>query len=348
MSLAILLSLAGAPALAQSTPAETTRSVSVEDDRSAIVATMVLKVTRRDEAADALVAQATEAGGYFAERTDQRLRLKVPADKARAFLASAEAQGVVVDRSFSSTGLSEQIADTNARLAAREDVLARYFSVLQTAGAGAVVTVEREIVRLVAEIEQYKGQLRALEHRADYADITLDFQFRDRAAPSRGGSSSFRWLNTLNLADIVEDFHYGERSSAARRSGRHEAPEGFAPYRMRRERRAVSPDDVLFRVRAERHRPKADLDFWEEAVRGRMVEAGYREVSHQRVTIDGQPGVLLEYNAPHGTDDYTYLVGFFIQGRKVMVIEAAGEISRLEARRADILAAFTAEAAAAR
>lgn len=352
MSLALLLSILSAPSMAQSSPddpevADSAELEGVQDVRSAVVATMVLKVTRREEAADTMVALATTMGGYFAERSDQRLRLKIPADSSRAFLDAAEAQGVVVDRSFASTGLSEQIADNTARLAAREDVLKRYFSVLETAGPASVVTVEREIVRLVSEIEQYKGRLRALEHRADFADITLDFQFRDRAAPSRGGSSSFQWLNSLNLADLIDDFHYGYPSSSARRTRSVITPESFAPYRVRREHRAVSPDDVMFRVRAERHTPRAGLDFWEEAVVKRMAEAGYRAVKAERVTIGGQAGVLLEYTAPYGTDDYTYLLGFSVQGGKVLVVEAAGEVTRFEARRSEIRAALIAEAVAA-
>lgn len=347
MSLAMLISLMGSPALAQDAP-EPERQESAADARSAVVATMVVKVTRRDEAADALVAQAEAMGGYFAERSDQRLRLKVPAAQARDYLAQVEEQGVVVDSTFNTTGLSQQLADNQARLDTREEILARYFVVLETAGSDSVVTVEREIVNLVAEIERYKGTIRALEHRATYADITLDFEFRDRAAPSRGGSSSFDWLNTLNLADLIEDFHYGMSSRAAKRSSGHSAPDGFAPYRVRREFRAVSPDDVLYRARAEKHKPEADLDFWEEAVRGRMAEAGYREVSQERLDIEGLPGVLLEFTAPHGTDDYTYLVGFVPSGSTITVIEAAGEVSRFEARRAEVRAAFTAEAAVAK
>ncbi len=48
-----------------------------------------------------------------------------------------------------------------------------------------------------------------------------------------------------------------------------------------------------------------------------------------------------------GTDDYTYLVGFTVQGGKVLVVEAAGEVSRLEARRSEIRAALIAETVAA-
>lgn len=312
---------------------------------TAVQAAMVLKVQRPDEVADLLVAEARTEGGYFAARSSQQLRLKVPTAEAQAFLALIGEQGQVVQRTYSSEGLTAQVAEVRSRLKAREDVLARYFAVLSSADAKSVVTVEREIVRLVEEIEGLKGRLRALEHRADFADITIDFQFRDRAAPSRDGSSSFRWLNTVNLADLVEDFRYSRAPRGTRRHKGTIQPSGFAPYqkKMRREERAVSPDDVLVRVRAEKHKPQADLDFWEEALTERMTAAGYKLIGEaQRITVGGQPGALLEMNAPFGADDYTYLVVIVPSGNRLLIAEAAGEISRFAARRQAILDAIQA------
>ena len=40
------------------------------------------------------------------------------------------------------------------------------------------------------------------------AEITVSFRFRDRAAPAATGTSSFPWLNTVNLTDLVEDFRH--------------------------------------------------------------------------------------------------------------------------------------------
>ena len=51
------------------------------------------------------------------------------------------------------------------------------------------------------------------------------------------------------------------------------APDGFSLYRNKKEIRAASPDEVLFRVRAVRHKPKAAVAFWREGVRVRMEEA---------------------------------------------------------------------------
>ena len=310
---------------------------------TAISAALVVKVQRPDEVADRLVDEARKEGGYFASRTSQQIRFKVPTEDAEAVLALVGEQGLGVQRSFDSTGRTAEVAEVRSRLKAREDVLARYFAVLNTADAKSVVTVEREIVRLVEEIEGLKGRLRALEHRADYADITVNFQFRDRAAPSRDGSSSFRWLNTVNLADLVEDFRYSNLARGTRRFKGDLAPEGFAPYqkKMRREERAVSPDDVVVRVRAERHKPDATLAYWEEALTERMTAAGYKLVGEaQRIQVGGQEGTLLEMNAPFGTDDYTYLIVVVPDGGRLVIAEAAGEITRFAKRRDAIVAAF--------
>lgn len=298
---------------------------------TAIDAQLVIKVKDPQAVADELVQEAREAGGYFSSRTRQQVTFKIPTAKAEAFVSAAAERGLVVSRSFSNTGLTAQIADANARLAAREEVLARYFEVLDDASAESVVTVERAIVGLISEIEGLKGRIRSMEHQASFADVTVDFQFRDRAAPVRDGSSSFAWLNTMNLADLVQDFNGGYRPHGSKRYGGKIDPEGFAPYKIRREARAVSPDGVVMRVRAERHRPQADLPFWEEALLERMAAAGYRKAGDpEPITVDGQAGTLVTFNAPMGVDDYTYMVAIFPHGRKLIIAEAAGEIATFD------------------
>jgi len=191
----MMMSLLGALSWAQSNGA-------VDVDAS-----MILKVQRPQETADALIAKARQNGGYFASRSNQQVRFKIPVAQVDAFIEHIAKQGELIGRDFNSSGLTAAIAETSARLKAREEVLARYFEVLQSASPEAVVTVEREITSLVQQIEELKGRLRYLNHQAQYADVDVRFQFRDRAAPARDGSSSFPWLNTINLPDLVGAFH---------------------------------------------------------------------------------------------------------------------------------------------
>lgn len=301
---------------------------------TAVDAQMVLKVKKPQDTADALVETARTLGGFFSSRTQQQVSFKIPTAQAEAFIAAVEAEGLVVDHTFSNSGLTTEIADAEARVAAREEVLARYFEVLEEAGTDAIVTVERTIVDLIAEIESLKGRIRAMRYRAEYATITVNFQFRSRAVPVRDGSSSFQWLNTMNVTDMLEDFQYGSSPNGTRKYREEIVADGFASYKMRREARAVSPDNVLLRVRAEKHRPEADLAFWEEALLERMVAAGYRQAGEpEQVTVDGVPGTLVTFNAPVGVNDYTYVVGIFPDGKSLYIVEAAGEISRFDGRR---------------
>jgi hypothetical protein len=309
---------------------------------TAVDAQLVLKVKTPQDAADALVETARSLGGFFSSRTQQQVSFKIPTAQAEAFIAAVEASGLVVDHTFSNSGLTTEIADAEARVAAREEVLVRYFEVLEEAGTDAIVTVERTIVDLIAELESLKGRIRAMRYRAEYATITVRFQFRSRAAPVQDGSSSFYWLNTMNLTNMLGDFEYGASPRGTRRYREGIVADGFAPYTMRREARAVSPDNVLLRVRAEKHRPEADLAFWQEALLERMVAAGYRQAGDpEPITVDGVQGALVTFNAPVGVDDYAYMVGIFPDGKRLYIVEAAGEISRFEPRREAIEAAVS-------
>jgi hypothetical protein len=167
---------------------------------------LVLKVGNRDQAADQVIAAVEKLDGYFIERTDEMLRLKVPVESVKRLLLQVEPLGVVIERKQEAQDLGDIMDERRTRLASKQEVLQRYFTVLTGAGPSAVVEVEQEMTSLVAEIEGLKGSLTMYEHQLRYADVVVSFAFRERRPPVRDGSSSFRWLNTMNLADLIWGF----------------------------------------------------------------------------------------------------------------------------------------------
>ncbi|MBI3179145.1 MAG: hypothetical protein HYZ27_05755 [Deltaproteobacteria bacterium] len=117
-------------------------------------------------------------------------------------------------------------------------------------------------------------------------------------------------------------------------------PEGFAEFDDWFEARGVSAEGVVFRVRSEKNEPKADLAFWREALKKRMLDAGYALMSESEVKAGEEPGYFLELAAPVGQQDYTYGVALFIRGSKLVLVEAAGEVTRYAQHRQAILAAI--------
>ncbi len=308
---------------------------------SQVMASLTVKVAKRDVAMDAIIAETRRLGGYFANQSAQQVVLRVPVARADALIAYSGTLGLVVARGYQRNDLSATLGDLRSRLKSRNDVLQRYFDVLDTAHVDAVVSVEQQITSLIAEIESLEGQIRALESQADFATLTVDFQFRERAAPRRDGSSSFLWLNTVNLADIIDGFragYPGEKLSGVTVP----VPTGFARYDNKaRPFRAVSPDGVLFQVRAAEHKPEATLDFWREALKKRMADAGYTFVADSEITAGGVKGYLIELAAPMGTEDSSYWIAVFPDGKRLIVVEAAGEAGIFQARSAALRAAIS-------
>ena len=305
-----------------------------------VTASVVVAVTQREQAADVLVDAAEELGGWFQSRTPTALSLRVPVENVDTLIEVAAEQGKVVDRGLTREDVGRQIAEVRGRLEAREEVLERYYEVLEQAGAKSIVAVERQIVDAITQIEALKGQLRLLEDQAAYGRVEVAFQFRDRAAPARDGTSSFRWLNTLNVQDVVWGMQSGRPDWRSRGVYVPQPPDGFSAWRRMGRYRAASPDAVLFRVRSVRHEPRAELSFWKEAVRERMVAAGYTVQAESDIAAGEAQGGLLELAAPLGTEDWTYLIAFFPDGRRLIVAEAAGEISELDARRDAVVEAI--------
>ncbi|MFZ5477121.1 MAG: DUF4349 domain-containing protein [Myxococcota bacterium] len=301
----------------------------------AVQGALTVQVYDREAATKQVIADAKAAKGWFSALDDDGVTVQVPREAAKDLMEKERALGRVVARSWESDSLEAQRTALLARIATREQVLAQLMKVLETAESDSVTSVRHEISRAITELERYKGQLRQIEHRGTYATLRFSWQFRDRSAPKRDGSSSFAWLNTMNVGDLQEAFRSGDLTHDSR-GVEATAPDGFAPYPKARRFAATSPDGVVYRVRTAKNEPEADLAFWREALTTRMKEAGYTVVSEGE--LDG--GAYLELSAANGPRDDAYLIGIFVAGRKIVIAEAAGEVTRFAARRDAVLAAM--------
>lgn len=303
-----------------------------------VTATLVVAVAHKRDAADALVAAAEEHGGWFQSRDSNSVSLRVPVDAVDALVEAAGGQGKVLSREITRVDAGQRIAELQGRLAGREEVLERYYDVLDEAGPKSIVAVEQQIVNAITVIEQLRGSLRVLQDRAENARVHVRFQFRDRQAPMRDGNSSFGWLNTLNLQDVLsgmEQHRARWRTAGVRVPA---PPTGFSAWRAARRYRAAAPDNVMFRVRTVRHKPDADVAFWSEAVDERMRAAGYTVTAHDKA----DDTFLIELAAPMGTEDWMYLISVRPVGRRLVVAEAIGEVSDFAARRGAVVEAIDA------
>ncbi len=118
------------------------------------------------------------------------------------------------------------------------------------------------------------------------------------------------------------------------------APEGFAGYRDTQDFKAISSDSVVYQIRELENKPSADLNFWKKALKKHMIDSGYHFVSEADLKGEAGLGYLIELAAPVRNEDYTYLIALYVEKKRLLVAESAGEVSKIKQHREAIITAM--------
>jgi hypothetical protein len=104
-----------------------------------------------------------------------------------------------------------------------------------------------------------------------------------------------------------------------------EKPEGFAEAKKDTSYHAISPEGLLYRVRYVKNYPKKEIEFWQEALKNQLIKEGYHFIEEKEFELPGRKGVMFEWGAPYGNENYIYLTAIAVFGDRIAVAEAAGE-----------------------
>ncbi|RTL63900.1 MAG: DUF4349 domain-containing protein [Pseudonocardiaceae bacterium] len=196
-------SMAGVPAVPQSSDAaraadpgvgNPAQDQSVGPDR-AVVRTATVRVEVADPAGTAgdVRAAVTATGGYVADErsTSSRssLTVKVPAAQLDAFVARVAGLGTVTDRSSTARDVTDQLVDTDARVAAQRASVDRVRALLAQANSiSEVVAIESELTRRQADLDSLERRLATLKSSTELA--TVDVALVGASVPPAAGSGT--------------------------------------------------------------------------------------------------------------------------------------------------------------
>lgn len=177
---------------------------------SSIRASVTINIGDPNGTALRIIKKAEELNGYFTLHADDQLKLSIPEKHVTNFIGFVEQQGILSGKTFDSEDLSTQLILKKNTLQSKEKMLEEYMKVLAGAGNTKIVTVEAEVVKLAEQIEEIKGAIRYIEHCTAFANVDVYFSFHDRTIPIVKKESSFLWLNTISLKDMIQGFQNEE------------------------------------------------------------------------------------------------------------------------------------------
>ncbi|WP_370892131.1 DUF4349 domain-containing protein [Janibacter sp. GXQ6167] len=145
-------------------PEETKDAVTPTPERLQREASIDLTVSDVDEAATKVRRTASSVGGQISSEqisTSATVVVEVPTERLEAALDALEAIGVVDNRSLSTTNVTSEYVDTEARIRTAKASVARLRALMSTA------TKLSDIVALEGELSSRQGDLESLQSRFD-------------------------------------------------------------------------------------------------------------------------------------------------------------------------------------
>ena len=168
--------------------------------------TLVLRVFRLSDGMAAAQAAAQELGAYLQTQAGHRLVFRVPVLRFHELMSRMTTVGEVANRTISAQDITQSFFDMQHRLKAAEAVLIRLKALLAKArNIQESILIEREMTRLLTQIERYKGQMRYMRHHTSLSTLTIDFQVKPRfikrppRPPKTTWNTPFGWVKGVGL-----------------------------------------------------------------------------------------------------------------------------------------------------
>ncbi len=294
-----------------------------EEDTLAFEVHARLLVQNRQTASDELARWAESRGGYFTRKTDEIIDFRVPDEQIVSLVSYLEEISLeVVEYSQSTSDLREQLLSSRSALEAREEILAKNISYIDSSDVEGTLTLEKEIRRLMNEIDSYRGRLRRMQNDRQFARVEVLLTFQSQSIPD-SRPSRFDWINQVDFYSFMNSSILTPRSGWG--GPEITLPEGFALVDDKPRFLAVSPEGVRIRVSRRENYPQQSRDFWKDALFTNMEDRGYISLdSSSSINLGGEDFAVRWWGVPYGNEDYSYITGLRLSKGKIEVLEIAG------------------------
>ncbi len=163
-----------------------------------------LAVFESEKALTAAENLARDAKGYLVRRADRTITFRVPAMSFQAVLEKVLKLGDVLHHEVQARDVTDEFHDTQTRLRTLQAMRDRLEELLRrTQNVKEALAVEKELGRIVQQIEHAKGRLKLLEELIAFSTITVDIQPRKAETIESRVRLPFPWLDQLGLGPLL-------------------------------------------------------------------------------------------------------------------------------------------------
>ena len=145
--------------------------------------------------------------GYVKFYSDDRVVLRIPVRSMGTLRNFIAEKAYINDEQNVRENIGLKMVNTRVSLQTKEKLLKDLFKVLDESGFKHTVEIEKEISKVIIEIEELKGRLRYLKDRMEMAEVTLYLNERiERETGQRIFTSEWPWIRSLGIDNMIHSF----------------------------------------------------------------------------------------------------------------------------------------------
>jgi len=197
-------SLARRSNYANSEAPEASRETDASEDRMiAYTASLELSVKDTEATRTALLENTKASKGFIVREADNYITARIPSENLDSYIKEAKTLGKIENESKTGTDITDQYRDNVIRLDNLKNVRDRYLALLARATTiPEVLSIEKELQRVVLEIERLEGAIKNAEQSVAYSSVTVRFRVKAKPGPIGwvfyGLYSGIKWLFVWN------------------------------------------------------------------------------------------------------------------------------------------------------
>jgi hypothetical protein len=234
--------------------------------------TMRIVVQNISAALDSLKTMTATLKGYMQSMEANTITLRIPSARLNEAFDQMGKLGEITSRSIKGTDVTEEMRDLDIRLRTTEETRNRLAELLKKSDkVEELLKVEKEMQRVVGELELIKGRIKYLSHAVAYSTITVALNSSVAQTELRE-VMPFPWVRKLG-ADVVVSPGTSFLPPRNWRSWlKMELPETFVKLAERDgSTRAMSGTGVMILASRHENFQNGSMDFWTQIIRRWLV-----------------------------------------------------------------------------
>jgi len=141
-------------------------------------------------------------GGYYIKKSDHGISLRLPAGMSNKVEDILKANGTLIRYNINTTDIGNEHLVLTKQLDSRRKLLSDYDKLIASSQFSSTLTLERELMTVVSEMENLKGRINKMENEYKFLKLDIKF-FSEDVSRDVSARSSFDWINRINFYKFI-------------------------------------------------------------------------------------------------------------------------------------------------